>query len=77
VTVALEIAATTLLQGGAIPIEAQRLAAQPLISEARCALLRNASWLVSARRNKAPLQFGDRPIRSGSRLATIVADRAR
>jgi hypothetical protein len=62
VTAALELAATGLLQGGAIPIEAQRLAARPLIGEARYALLRNASWLVSARCNKALLRFGDRPM---------------
>jgi hypothetical protein len=62
VTAALEIAATEVLQGGAIPIEAQRLAARQLIGEARYALLRNASRLLSARRNKALLRFGNQPM---------------
>jgi hypothetical protein len=62
VTAALEIAATGVLQGGAIPIEAQRLAARQLTGEARYARQRNASRLLSARRNKALLRFGDQPM---------------
>ena len=61
-TAALEIAGTGAPAGGAIPIEAQRLAARQLIGEARYALRRNASRLLSARRNKALLRFGDRPM---------------
>jgi multimeric flavodoxin WrbA len=61
VTGAIEIAASGLLQGSAIPLAAQKLAATPMIPEGRYALLRNASWLVLAQRIKALLRIADRP----------------
>lgn len=61
VTGAIEIAASGLLQGAAIPLAAQKLAATPMIPEGRYALLRNASWLLLAQRNKALLRIADRP----------------
>ena len=62
VTAALELAAEALATGGAVPLDAQRLAAMPLMPEGRYALLNNAGWLIDASRHKALLRIGDRPM---------------
>jgi hypothetical protein len=62
VTDALALAAEALATGGAVPLDAQRLAAVPLMPEGRYALLSNAGWLIDASRHKALLSIGDRPM---------------
>lgn len=59
---AIEMAAAALLQGTAVPLQAQKIAARPLIPEGRYSLLQNAGWLLLARRNKALLRIADRPM---------------
>lgn len=59
---ALVLAAEALAAGEAVPLDAQRLAARPLMPEGRYALLNNAGWLIDAGRHKALLRIGDRPM---------------
>ena len=58
----LEMAAAALARGNPIPREAIELAARPLLSEARYALVGNAGWLLRARRRGALLRMGARPL---------------
>lgn len=60
VQAALEMIAHVLADGGTI---ATGLAARWLMPEGRYTLLRNASWLLMARRNRALLRFADRPMK--------------